>query len=762
MQGIVYSLFYYGCRKKLRTLLPMDYLKKYKSFLYSYYLSSGVRITAGVVLPALVFSYFNMLSEGVAISLGAMCVSGTDNPGPIHHRRNGMLICLLFLVVVAILTSLAAAHAVLLGILIAVFCFIFSMIGVYGSRAISIGVSALLIMVLQIGHPRQGPEVIIQSAYILLGGLWYTGLSLVLHNFKPYRLAQQALGECIAATANYVRIRASLYDTNADAEKIYRQMIEQQVVVHQEQELVREMLFKSRNIVKESTNTSRTLLMIFRSLVDLFEKTMTAYQNDYKELHALFEGTGIMEKYRQLIMQLAAELDDISIAVKSGRRSRESTALADAIKETRRFYIELRSKKRTPENIQYFITLRNILSNIEDIANRIHNLHLYTSYQQPLSTSAEPADYEKFVTRQDFSIKVLTDNLSLQSNFFRHSLRVSLATLAGYIISLSFNVGHNYWILLTIIVILKPTYSLTKKRNYERLLGTIAGAVAGLIILYFVKDKTALFFIMLVLMLGTYSLLRTNYMLSVIFMTPYVLLLFQLLYNTPIKNIFTDRLLDTSIGSAIAFIANFLLVPVWEHEQITAYMSKALEKNTAWFKTVLNTVLGKPVMPTEYRVSRKEAFVALGNLSDAFTRMLAEPKWQQKNITLIHQLVVYNHLLTSHIATLSHFGQQFATINISKDFVPVANFIESELVASKQIIEGKEVPAANTRPAHWQQIDKRVALLLQNRQKELQQGLTDTYTRKLLAGVKSVTDEFKVIHEVAADIKKVSMQFAAI
>src|ERR1044072_3191675 len=187
----------------------MDYLKKYKSFLYSYYLSSGVRITVGVVLPALIFSCLDMLSQGVAISLGSMCVSGTDNPGPIHHRRNGMLICLLLLVVVAILTSLSAAVPVLLGILITVCCFVFSMIGVYGSRAISIGVSALLIMVLQIGHPGHGKEVFLQGAYILLGGLWYTGLSLLLHRFAPYKLAQQALGECIQATANYIRIRRS-------------------------------------------------------------------------------------------------------------------------------------------------------------------------------------------------------------------------------------------------------------------------------------------------------------------------------------------------------------------------------------------------------------------------------------------------------------------------------------------------------------------------------------------------------------------------
>ncbi len=738
----------------------MDYLKKYKSFLYSYYLSSGVRITVGVVLPALIFSYFDMLSQGVAVSLGAMCVSGTDNPGPIHHRRNGMLICLLFLVIVASLTSLTAAYPVLLGILITVFCFVLSMIGVYGARAIAIGVNALLIMVLQMSHPSQGHEVIIQAGYILLGGLWYTGLSLLLHKFAPYRLAQQALGECMAATANYIRIRAHFYDDNADFDKIYRQMIEQQAIVHTEQELVRELFYKSRDIVKETTNTGRTLLMLFRSLVDLFEQIMTSYHDDYKDLHAAFDGTELMSRYRQLIMQLAAELDDISIAVKSGRRSRETSALADAIKETRRYYIELRNTKRTPETLEYYITMRNILSNIEDIADRMHTLHLYTTYQQKVTNVNTPDDYEKFVNRQDFSFKTLIDNLSMQSNYFRHALRVSLATLAGYIASLFLNVGHSYWILLTIIVILKPQYSLTKKRNFERLFGTILGAIIGLGILYFIKDRTVLFAIMLVLMLGTYSLLRTNYMFAVIFMTPYVLLIFQLLYDIPLKNVLTDRLIDTTIGSVIAFIANLLIIPLWERAQISSLIATAIEKNTAWFKTAVTNFMGKPVTPIEYRISRKEAFVALGNLSDAFTRMLGDPKWQQKNIDIIHQFVVYNHLLTSHIATLSNFGQQFALANITKDFAAVTNYIEAELCAATAILKGETTQAESARAPQWQMIDKRVTNLMMSRHKELHQGLTDTETRKLLVEVKSVTDEFRIIHDVTTDIKKVSLQLA--
>lgn len=733
----------------------MDYLKKYKSFLYSYYLSAGVRITIGVVLPALVLSFFDMLQIGAAISVGALCVSVTDNPGPIHHRRNGMLVCLLLLIVVATLTSLASASVIWLGILIVVFCFIFSMIGVYGSRAISIGVAALLIMVLQIGHPGKGMEVFIQAGYILLGGLWYTGLSLLLYSFAPYRMAQQALGECIAITANYLRIRASLYDESTDLEKVYSELIEEQVLVHQEQELVRELLFKSRDIIKESTNTGRTLLMVFRSLVDLFENIMTTYQ-DYRQLHEVFAGTGIMEKYRHLIIQIAAELDDISIAVKSGRPSRETTALSDAIRETKKFYNEMRNKKRTPANFTNFITLRNILSNIEDVAARIHTLHLYTTYRQPLSANAEPGDYEKFISRQDYSFKILVDNLTMQSNFFRHSLRVSIATLVGFIVSQYLAVGHSYWILLTIIVILKPTYSLSKKRNYERLLGTIAGAIAGLIILHFIKDKTVLFGIMLVLMVATYSLLKTQYMLSVIFMTPYIMVMFQLLYNVPVKNVLTDRLIDTSIGSAIAFLASFLLVPVWEREQISTYMVAAIEKNMAYFKKVAAAFTGELVPPTDYKVARKEAFVALANLSDALTRMLSEPKRKQKNSSLVHQFVVYNHLLTSHIATLAYYAQQFAGNNRSKEFIPVIDHIVAELSAVKKSLDGETATAVGSPAPYWQTIDKRVMVLTEKRRKELQQGLTDTETRKSLVSLKSVTDQFKVIFELVKDIKKVT------
>ena len=154
----------------------MDYVKEYKSFINSHYLGEGVRITVGIVLPALVFNYFGLLSEGVVVALGAMSVSLTDNPGPVHHRKNGMIACIIINTVMAVLTGFEAPYPFLLGVLILLSCFVFSMIGVFGTRANSVGVSALLIMVLNIDRHHEGWDVMINAAYILVGAVWYMKL----------------------------------------------------------------------------------------------------------------------------------------------------------------------------------------------------------------------------------------------------------------------------------------------------------------------------------------------------------------------------------------------------------------------------------------------------------------------------------------------------------------------------------------------------------------------------------------------------------
>jgi uncharacterized membrane protein YccC len=332
--------------------------------------------------------------------------------------------------------------------------------------------------------------------------------------------------------------------------------------------------------------------------------------------------------------------------------------------------------------------------------------------------------------------------------------------MAGFIASKFFSFGHSYWILLTIIVIIKPGYSLTKKRNGERLWGTIAGALIGIAAIFLIKDKTALFIIMIVFMIGAYSFMRIRYLVFVSLMTPYILLLFHLLNPNNFRTVISDRIIDTLIGSAIAFIANIFLFPAWEHEQMNDYMLKMIEDNLKYFDDVATSFLNKATAISQYKLSRKNAFVSLANLTDAFNRMLSEPKSKQKNIRELNQFVVSNHMLTSHIATLSYYVPKYNGHNNAYQFSPFINAIEMKLRNAKSFLEQKEKPNdLNKDENEWRQFNAKVNELTEQRKKELQNGILESETRKELTNIKPVADQFNFIMNIAASLEKSQIGF---
>ncbi len=736
----------------------MDYIKQYKSFINSHYFNGAIRITVGITLPAILLSQFHNLSAGISVSIGAMCVGNTDGPGPIVHRRNGMIACVLIIFLVTLFTGLASSSPLLTGTLVFLFCFIFSFIGVYGARASSIGVNALLVMVLNIDRHHSGLDSLITAAYVLAGGIWYTILSLLLYSFRPYKLVQQALGDCVQATAGYLRIKADFYSPDIEYDKAYRQLLESQVSIHEKQDLVRELLFKSRKIVQESTHVGRVLMMIFLDIIDLFERIITS-QQDYRKLHEAFDDTGLLLECRKLILDLAGQLDDVGIAIMSGKASIEDIALPTRIREAR---IDLnRFREDNPGKEEAYLGLNAILDSIQDLADRLHTLHGYTTYDRSLSKNfSSEIDVDEFVAHTEVDRKLIFENLSLRSNIFRHSLRVSIATIAGYIIGNLITHGHHeYWILLTIVVILKPAYSLSKRRNVERLMGTLAGALIGLLLLYFVPGDRVLFVLMILFMIGTYVFIRTNYLVAVIMTTPYVLLLFHLLYPSNFRVILSDRVIDTAIGSAIAFLANILIIPSWEHERIADFMAAALRANIEYFRDVAGAFLGRPATIHQYKLSRKNAFVALANLSDALSRMLSEPRSQQKSITEMHQFVVSNHMLTSHIATLAYYVEPYAARYADPAYEPVIDDVIFRLGQTVNLLSDQPplLPAAPANKEALRVLNDRVNVLLERRKAEMDGVVApDGEARERLREFKPIVDQFNFIGKVTTDLCKIS------
>jgi uncharacterized membrane protein YccC len=279
-----------------------------------------------------------------------------------------------------------------------------------------------------------------------------------------------------------------------------------------------------------------------------------------------------------------------------------------------------------------------------------------------------------------------------------------------------------------------------------------------------VKDKTAIFLALAVSMIGGYSFMRKQYTISVVMITLYVLFLFKLLDPHDFRDIIKDRVIDTLIASVMAVIFGYLLKPVWEHELINDFMSQAMNDNIAYYTQVANVFTDAISLNKEaLLVARKNTWVSLANLSDAFTRMLSEPKSKQKNIKELHQFVVSNHILTSHIATLMYYIDTLGNKYNMPDYQPVINASTNSLLHAEKLLQNHTSDTAFTNQYHTQtrQLDQRINELMKQRQAEIVEGKIETSTRETLSEFKSIADQFNFILKVSIDIEKICIKLNA-
>lgn len=631
-------------------------IRNIQDFLLSTYFADGLRITIGVLCPSLILAQFGMLQHGMTLSLGALCISVVDSPGPITHRRNAMLITTLLISITSIIVGVTNQNIYFTGVLLVIFSFIFSMFFLYGNRAAAVGTSVLLIMVLSIDDIRPWKEVIFYTFLIFAGSVWYTLLSYFVYRLRPYRLVQQILSDSILEVSSFLRAKAKFYHEHTDYDKNYAELLQLQVHVHEKQDEVREVLFRTREIIRESTPEGRFLLLVFVDMVDLFEQVMSTYYN-YKQLHEQFDSAGILPQYEDVINKIASSLDEIAFALKSGGTPTLSSSLIKDVAKLKEEITILEANNEEKYNTLGLIALKNIEVNIENIVGRVKTINGYFNKNEKKNLKSRDIDVEKFVTKQNMDVKLLLDNLTFSSSTFRHAIRVSIVMLIGFVVAKSLDFAHSYWILLTILVISKPGFSLTKERNYQRLIGTIVGAFIGMGILMYIHDKNTLFIILLICMIGSYSFQRKNYVVSVLFMTPYILVLFDFLGMGGLS-VAKERIYDTLIGSGIALLASYSLFPNWEHEKLKEAMVDIIKANRNYFKQVTLLYFEKTHNLTNYKVARKEVFVNTSNLASLFQRMFSEPKSKQLYIKELHQFTVLNHLLSSYIATLSLYNKE--------------------------------------------------------------------------------------------------------
>ena len=269
----------------------------------------------------------------------------------------------------------------------------------------------------------------------------------------------------------------------------------------------------------------------------------------------------------------------------------------------------------------------------------------------------------------------------------------------------------------------------------ERLTGTIAGGLLGVLLLTFIHDRSLLYTLLIIFMIGTYSFQRSNYTLMVVFITPYILILFNLL-GLGLMDVAWERLLDTAIASVLAFTANYLLFPNWESLQIDAYMKRVLQANIGYLQKLHQYFYGNVVSQLDYKLVRKELYVSTANLSAAFQRMLTEPKNKQKNEKLIYEFTVLNNVLASNIASIS-----------------------SNIKYGESIVYSKEITAQVTRSIN--NLQKSLLMLSPNENYLIEKPIRVSEGNKLGITDKHLSEQISFISKVSSDIEKITQTIFA-
>jgi len=625
----------------------MKKAEEISSFFYSQYFAEGLRITVGSIIPIIICAFLGEFTIGTAISLGALIVGLSDTPGAPRHRRFGIISCSILSIATILITSLVNNYLILTFVTIAAISFAASMLAVFNARASTIGTMCILIMLMTLDSTNSFQNELINLFYFIIGALWYIVVSFSIMQVRPYRLAQQELSETIIHVADYIKLKAEFYNRKSNIDENYIKLIEKQVIINEHQESLRDILFQSKRSIKDTTREGRYLTLIFNDIVDLFEQSMTTHY-DYDTIRTNYADSKILDEIKGVLLKLTHELDNIGYKINANRTPKP---IYDFEAEVDQLRISIEAYDLA--NNRNSIAIKKIIVNIRAISKYLKDIFNYTHVKKLEIQKAEIDQSKKFIKTDELNWQKFKDNLSLDSTIFRHALRMSIMLSGTFLCFtfLNFSIQGIFWILLTILVILKPGFGLTKERNLQRLIGTIIGGVIGGIILFTVHDVATRFALLVFFFLIAYSLFRVNYILAVVFMTPYVLIMLSFTGTNTIE-MAKERVIDTFIGGTLAFLSSYIIFPNWESFQIKNNMRSLLIANYHYLNQATTLISNCELDITDYKLARKEVYIASANMGSTFQRLLTEPKWRQSVTKEVNRFVILNHIFSSYSATL--------------------------------------------------------------------------------------------------------------
>ena len=621
----------------------MHYALNLRTFIYSHYFYLGLRVAIGLVGLALLVQEISDSATAMTVCIGALCTTLMDMPSPLRHKFNEMLASVLLCSAVTLLISLCGPVQWLLMTVLVLVSFLASMMVVYGKKSMPLQLAALFIMTMSMEHQMTWQQSFHHAGLFMLGGLIYLAYAMAIAWVLRHRIKQQVLAEALFELAAYIDIKADFYDTRFNLTEQFNKLVRHQSILADRQQASRDLILRSHKNSKDAI-----VVQVHVCMLDLYELILSTH-TDYALLRQHLADSDVLKSLHDLAYKAARDIEAVAYAV---TRKRASYAQISYDKEWADIEAEIARLHAQGDAAQEALaTLRAQRNKIRAILKMIVELHLATQKVYADVPFWSGADMAPFLSQQKYELKTLLSNLRLDSPVFRFALRVSMAISVGLLIGhwLPY-AAHSYWIVLTIVIILRPTFSMTRQRRADRIIGTIIGCVVTAIVIRFVHSNIVLMAILFLSIVATPTFIYLRYRYTAIAVSLMILLQMHLVAPSN-PNLVSERLIDTLIGAAVATVFSFVLAN-WEYQSLPRLVRQVLNVNLSYMQASFALLQGKCFDDFAYRIERKRLMDSLAALSSALVRMLDEPASKQRAVEDINLFIVQNYLLVAHVAAL--------------------------------------------------------------------------------------------------------------
>src|SRR5580658_1804117 len=599
---------------------------------------NGVSVGLGVVAVALVSSAIFGFAAGQPATIGAISASISDLPAPwrVKAKTLGFGFALALLSTMAIQLALPWPVAAL--IMIGVISFVGGLITGLGRWAVAVGMQAVIPMVFILGFPREAFPAAVRIEMLLAGGgVAYIAIALLATIFTDASARRLVASESIRELANYLRAVAAMYDPETDLESAYGAAIRGQAALAEQLQSARALLLDRPQGNAERLRLAATIGV----LLDGFDALIAA-QCDVALIRKAPTAGPLLARIRDSLGLGALDLEHLSLELLTTDNPKLPPDHQLAIDALKRDAAQLAAYD--PPEPKARAALDATTQRLVLALGHIRRLERTLSSDDTARGAIGDVNLAAFIPRRSYALSALGPHFNLNSPVLRFAVRLSLAMMAGALIAQSLGDDrHGNWVLLTIAVVMRGGYGLTRQRRDDRVIGTLIGCVLAAGSVAYLPAGV-LVAVQGLAVAGTHSFARLNYRLASVGASVTALVSLHLVQPwlpAPI----VVRLADTLIGAAIAHLFNYVW-PLFEFAEAPRIATR-LQARLAAFAGV---ALRPHAAEHDYRLARKNVIEAIAALSDSAGRMSIEPMAARKGLEEMAALLIAAHGLVAQLS----------------------------------------------------------------------------------------------------------------